>query len=33
MTYDLMGKCASIFLIEFTRDKYFEKDIILPYCH
>ena len=33
MTYDLIGKSASIHLIEFKSTKYFEKDIILPYCH
>ena len=33
MTYDSMGKSASMHLIEFARAKYFEKEIILPYCH
>ena len=33
MTYDSMGKSASIHLIKFKNAKYFEKDIILPYCH
>ena len=33
MTYDSMEKSASVHLIEFARAKYFEKDIILPYCH
>ena len=32
MTYDSMGKSASTHLIEYTRAKYFEKGIILPYC-
>ena len=33
MTYHSMGNCASMHLIEFTGTRYFEKDIILPYCH
>ena len=33
MTYDSIGKSASMHLIEFKSAKYFEKDIILPYCH
>ena len=33
MTSDLMGKSASMNLIKLKNAKYFEKDIILPYCH
>ena len=33
MTYDSMEKSGSMPLIAFTRAKYFEKDIILPYYH
>ena len=33
MTYDSNQKSASMHLIEFTRAKNFEKDIILPNCH
>ena len=33
MTYDSMVKSASRHLIEITRAKYFEKDIIRLYCH
>ena len=28
-----MEKSASMHLIKFKNAKYFEKDIILPYCH
>ena len=31
MTYDSIGKNASMLFIVFKGDKYFEKDIILPY--
>ena len=33
MTYDSIGKSASIHLIEYKSAKYFEKDIILPNFH
>ena len=33
MTYDSIEKSASMDLIEFKSAKYFEKDIILHYCH
>ena len=33
VTYDSMGKRANMHLTELNSIKYFEKDIILPYCH